>query len=57
MIFERFFKADENRDRNISGSGLGLAITKQLCRAHNWDIDVKSEIYKGTEFTISIPKV
>ena len=57
MIFERFFKADENRDRNISGSGLGLAITKQLCRSHRWPNDLKSEIYKGTEFTISIPKV
>lgn len=56
MIFDRFFKVDENRDRNISGSGLGLAITKQLCIAHNWDIKVKSQISKGTEFTISIPK-
>ena len=56
MIFQRFFKADENRDRNISGSGLGLAITKQLCVAHKWDIVVKSEISKGTEFAISIPK-
>ena len=54
-IFERFYKVDQNRNRSISGSGLGLAITKQLCVAHNWDIDVKSELSKGSEFIISIP--
>ena len=54
-IFERFYKVDQNRNRSISGSGLGLAITKQLCVAHNWDIDVKSELSKGSEFIIYIP--
>ena len=54
-IFERFYKVDQNRNRGISGSGLGLAITKQLCVAHNWDIDVKSELSKGSEVIISIP--
>ena len=56
FIFDRFYKVDENRDRNLSGSGLGLAITKQLCLAHNWDILVKSKISEGTEFIIIIPK-
>jgi len=55
-IFERFYKVDNNRDRNYLGSGLGLAITKQLSLAHGWDIKVKSIINQGTEFSIIIPK-
>ena len=56
FIFDRFYKVDESRDRNILGSGLGLAITKQLCLAHGWDIVANSKIAQGSEFTIIIPK-
>ncbi len=55
-IFERFYKVDDNRSREIDGSGLGLAITKQLCLSHGWDIEVLSLKDVGTEFHIIIPK-
>ena len=55
-IFERFYKVDDNRSREIDGSGLGLAITKQICLSHGWDIEVLSLKDVGTEFHIIIPK-
>ncbi|MBV1933601.1 MAG: HAMP domain-containing histidine kinase [Parvibaculaceae bacterium] len=55
-IFEPFVKGDGNAYQSTTGrSGLGLYITKQLVSAHHGDIEVKSEVGKGTRITITLP--
>ncbi len=56
-IFQRFYRADESRTRATGGAGIGLTISKAIIEAHGGNIKVKSEINKGTEFIIEIPKV
>ncbi len=55
FIFDRFWRGDKSRSGRIH-SGLGLAITKQLVQAHGGEIQVASELHKGTEFLITIPE-
>lgn len=52
-IFERFYKSDSSR--NTSGTGLGLSIASKIISIHGGDINVKSELNKGTIFTIKLP--
>lgn len=54
-IFDRFFQADQHSQRSYGGSGIGLALVKELIDLHKWEISVKSELEKGTEFLIKIP--
>lgn len=56
-IFQRFYRADKSRTRATGGAGIGLTISKAIIEAHGGNIKVKSEINKGTEFIIEIPKV
>ncbi|MDP9379867.1 MAG: HAMP domain-containing histidine kinase [Chloroflexota bacterium] len=53
-IFERFYRGDVSRSG--TGSGLGLAIAKQLTEAQHGDLTVRSEVGKGSTFTVSLPR-
>lgn len=55
-LFERFYRVDKARSKKVGGTGLGLAIVKHIVLALKGDISVNSEIEKGTEFIIRIPK-
>jgi two-component system OmpR family sensor kinase/two-component system sensor histidine kinase BaeS len=55
-VFDRFWRGDRSRSHaGGAGSGLGLAIARQLVEAHGGQIDVESEVGKGTTFTIALP--
>lgn len=54
-IFERFYRADRARSREIGGTGLGLAIVKHLARLHGGEVFVSSALGTGTTFKIELP--
>lgn len=54
-IFDRFVQEDKSLSRKQEGSGLGLALVKSLVEMHNGSVRVKSELGKGSEFTITLP--
>ena len=54
-VFERFYRADRGRTREVGGTGLGLAIVKHLARLHGGEVAVRSVPSQGCTFTIEIP--
>jgi signal transduction histidine kinase len=54
-IFERFYRVDRARSRETGGTGLGLAIVKHVAENHRGEIDVRSELGRGTTFEVSFP--
>lgn len=52
-VFERFYRVDKTRSRKIGGTGLGLSIVKHIVLMHGAEIDVKSELNKGSSFIIT----
>lgn len=55
-LFERFFRVDKSRSRDIGGTGLGLAIVKHIIEAHKQSITVDSTPGKGTTFSFGLKK-
>lgn len=55
-LFERFYRVDRARSRDMGGTGLGLAIVKHLALLHRGEVTVTSELGKGSTFTIHLPK-
>lgn len=53
-LFERFYRVDKSRARNVGGSGLGLAIVKHIIEAHNQTINVRSTEGKGSTFSFTL---
>ena len=53
-IFERFYQVDGSMSRNTEGTGLGLAISQKLAHAMDGNIDVSSELGKGTTFVLTV---
>jgi two-component system phosphate regulon sensor histidine kinase PhoR len=56
-LFERFYRVDRARSREMGGTGLGLAIVKHLARAHGGEVTVTSELGRGSTFTIELPQL
>lgn len=54
-LFERFYRIDRARSREIGGTGLGLAIVKHLARLHGGEVSVRSALSEGTVFSIELP--
>jgi two-component system phosphate regulon sensor histidine kinase PhoR len=55
-LFERFYRVDDARSRDLGGTGLGLAIVKHLALANGGDVSVESDVGKGSRFVVALPR-
>jgi len=55
-LTERFYRIDKDRSRTGGGTGLGLAIVKHIVNHHNGYLDIRSELNKGSVFTVFLPR-
>ncbi len=55
-VFERFYRVDKARSRELGGTGLGLSIVKHLAQAMQGSVRAASDVGKGTTFTVTLPR-
>mgnify|MGYP002065464752 CR=1 FL=1 len=55
-IFERFYRVDKARSRELGGTGLGLHISKAIIDKHGGHIDYETKLGQGTRFFFELPK-
>jgi two-component system phosphate regulon sensor histidine kinase PhoR len=55
-VFERFYRVDKARSRELGGTGLGLSIVKHLVQAMQGSLQATSELAKGSTFTVRLPR-
>lgn len=56
QISEPFYRADSSRQRNTGGFGLGLYLCRLIAQAHGGELDIRSELGKGTHITVTLPR-
>ena len=54
-VFDKFYRAKDSRIETVTGTGLGLALARDVIRLHGGDIELRSELNKGSTFTITLP--
>lgn len=54
-IYDRFWRADKVRSRNLGGAGLGLSIARWIVERHRGSLDARSEVSRGSTFTVKLP--
>jgi len=56
QVFERFYRASDERVKNVTGTGLGLALAREVARLHGGDITLESRLDEGSTFTVTLPR-
>jgi signal transduction histidine kinase len=54
-IFDPFWQVDQSATRRVGGTGLGLSVTRRLARALGGDVEVRSEVGRGSSFVVRLP--
>jgi two-component system phosphate regulon sensor histidine kinase PhoR len=55
FIFDKFYRAQNEKSNEVNGFGLGLYYVKEICNLHNWKIKAENNSKNGTTITLSIP--